>query len=182
MSPPRSTTSRFAPLWWALRDCPLTSPRRLFTSRTGRAGRLAGLRAGLLGVPCDWQGPELERTRRSCAGRPRRGLRAGALRARGWIVRRTEGDSSMRIGIYARVSTEAREAKGTVASQLAALRERALVEGDEVIEEFCDDGYSGARLDRRHSTRCATRPQPGRSRGCGACRRTASPVSTPCRS
>ena len=54
----------------------------------------------------------------------------------------------MRIGIYARVSTEAQEAKGTVASQLAALRERALAEGDEVIEEFCDDGYSGARLDR----------------------------------
>jgi len=46
----------------------------------------------------------------------------------------------MRIGIYARVSTEAQEAKGTVASQLAALRERALAEGDEVIEEFCDDG------------------------------------------
>ena len=136
-----------APLWWALRDCPLTSPRRAFYSRTGRAGRLAGLRAGLLGAPCDWQGPELE-------GRldP---VRVALAEGYGLVLSRSRMDCqenrgrfSMRIGIYARVSTEAQEAKGTVASQLAALRERALAEGDEVIEEFCDDGYSGARLDR----------------------------------
>jgi site-specific DNA recombinase len=54
----------------------------------------------------------------------------------------------MRVGIYARVSTEAQEAKGTIASQLDALRARAKAEGDEIVTEFCDDGYSGARLDR----------------------------------
>src|SRR6185369_7905467 len=32
--------------------------------------------------------------------------------------------------------------------QLAVLRERVGVEGEEVVAEFCDDGHSGARLDR----------------------------------
>jgi site-specific DNA recombinase len=54
----------------------------------------------------------------------------------------------VRVAIYARVSTEAQEARGTIGSQLAALRSRVLAEGDELVAEFCDDGYSGARLDR----------------------------------
>ncbi len=54
----------------------------------------------------------------------------------------------MRVGIYARVSTEAQEARGTIGSQLAALRARVASEGDELVAEFVDDGYSGARLDR----------------------------------
>jgi site-specific DNA recombinase len=54
----------------------------------------------------------------------------------------------MRIALYARVSTEAQHARGTIGSQLAALRARAAAEGEEVVAEFCDDGYSGARLDR----------------------------------
>jgi len=53
----------------------------------------------------------------------------------------------MRIGIYARVSTEAQEAKGTVASSWRRFGSGS-GRSDEVIEEFCDDGYSGARLDR----------------------------------
>lgn len=54
----------------------------------------------------------------------------------------------MRVAIYARVSTEAQEARGTIGSQRAVLLERAAVEGHEVVGEFLDDGYSGARLDR----------------------------------
>ena len=54
----------------------------------------------------------------------------------------------MRVGLYARVSTERQQERGTVGSQLEALRAAAQADGHEVIEEFVDDGYSGARLDR----------------------------------
>lgn len=54
----------------------------------------------------------------------------------------------MRVGLYARVSTERQHERGTVGSQVAALRAAAAADGHEVIEEFVDDGYSGARLDR----------------------------------
>jgi Resolvase, N terminal domain len=54
----------------------------------------------------------------------------------------------VRVGIYARVSTEAQEARGTIGSQLEALRARVTAAGDELVTEFVDDGYSGARLDR----------------------------------
>jgi site-specific DNA recombinase len=54
----------------------------------------------------------------------------------------------MRVAIYARVSTEAQEARGTIGSQLEVLRKRVAVEGHELVLEYCDDGCSGARLDR----------------------------------
>jgi DNA invertase Pin-like site-specific DNA recombinase len=54
----------------------------------------------------------------------------------------------MRIALYARVSTERQQERGTVGSQLDALRAAARADGHEVIEEFVDAGYSGARLDR----------------------------------
>jgi site-specific DNA recombinase len=54
----------------------------------------------------------------------------------------------MRVAIYARVSTENQETRGTIGSQLAALRARVAAEGHELVTEFCNDGYSGARLDR----------------------------------
>ena len=54
----------------------------------------------------------------------------------------------MRVGIYARVSTEAQEARGTIGSQLDALRAKVAEEGDELVAEFIDDGVSGARLER----------------------------------
>jgi site-specific DNA recombinase len=54
----------------------------------------------------------------------------------------------VRIAIYARVSTEAQEARGTIGSQLEALREAVLAGGDELVGEYVDDGVSGARLDR----------------------------------
>jgi len=54
----------------------------------------------------------------------------------------------VKVGLYARVSTERQQERGTVGSQLEALRAAAAAEGHQVIEEFVDDGYSGARLDR----------------------------------
>ena len=54
----------------------------------------------------------------------------------------------MRVGLYARVSTERQQERGTISSQLEALRAAAEADGHEVVEEFVDDGYSGARLDR----------------------------------
>jgi DNA invertase Pin-like site-specific DNA recombinase len=50
--------------------------------------------------------------------------------------------------LYARVSTESQQARGTIGSQLALLRERVAAEGDELVAEFTDDGCSGTRLDR----------------------------------
>ena len=54
----------------------------------------------------------------------------------------------MRVGLYARVSTETQQAAGTIGSQLEQLRAAARADDHEVVAEFVDDGYSGARLDR----------------------------------
>jgi site-specific DNA recombinase len=54
----------------------------------------------------------------------------------------------MRVAIYARVSTESQEARGTIGSQLEVLRKRVAAEGHELVAEYRDDGWSGARLDR----------------------------------
>ena len=53
-----------------------------------------------------------------------------------------------RVAIYARVSTDVQEARGTIGSQLAVLRERVAGEGHELVAEYTDEGVSGARLDR----------------------------------
>ena len=54
----------------------------------------------------------------------------------------------MNVAIYARVSSDSQEARGTIGSQLEVLRARIHAEGHHLVGEFCDDGYSGARLDR----------------------------------
>src|SRR5436309_13515033 len=54
----------------------------------------------------------------------------------------------MRVAIYARVSSERQEKEHTIGSQLEALRNYAAQNGMELVEEFTDEGYSGARLDR----------------------------------
>src|SRR6266566_4203905 len=54
----------------------------------------------------------------------------------------------MRAAIYARVSTETQEKEHTIGSQLEALRAYAVEHEMQVIEEFTDEGFSGARLDR----------------------------------
>ena len=54
----------------------------------------------------------------------------------------------MKVAIYARVSTESQEARGTIGSQVEALRHKMAELGHEIVREYTDDGYSGARLDR----------------------------------
>jgi site-specific DNA recombinase len=54
----------------------------------------------------------------------------------------------MRVALYARVSTDVQEARGSIGSQLEALRLGAVADGHEIAGEYLDDGYSGARLDR----------------------------------
>jgi site-specific DNA recombinase len=44
--------------------------------------------------------------------------------------------------------TERQQERGTIGSQLELLRQRVATEGDECVAEFCEDGCSGARLDR----------------------------------
>jgi hypothetical protein len=90
----------------------------------------------------------------------------------------------VRVAIYARVSTEAQEARGTIGSQLAVLRSRVAAEGDELVAEFCDDGYTATRgraLTAPGWTGCGMRPRPGCWMGSGACHRTGWPAPTPTR-
>ena len=54
----------------------------------------------------------------------------------------------MKVGIYARVSSDAQDARGAIGSQLEALRSRISGQGDELVGELVEDGYFGARLDR----------------------------------
>ncbi|MFR0355294.1 recombinase family protein [Streptomyces sediminimaris] len=88
----------------------------------------------------------------------------------------------MRAALYARVSTERQQARGTIGSQLAVLREHVAAAGDEAVAEFIDDGCSGARLDRPGLDALRDAARPGCSSGCGACPRTGSPAPTPTRS
>jgi hypothetical protein len=59
-----------------------------------------------------------------------------------------EGESVMKVGIYARVARKADRPDGTIGLQLQALRAKVAVERHEVVAEFIDNGYSGLRLDR----------------------------------
>jgi site-specific DNA recombinase len=54
------------------------------------------------------------------------------------------------VALYARVSSDRQAAAGTIASQLAALRERIAADGATLApaHEFVDDGYSGSTLTR----------------------------------
>jgi site-specific DNA recombinase len=54
----------------------------------------------------------------------------------------------MNVAIYARVSSQGQEQRGTIGSQVEVLRARMAAEGHKIVAEFLDDGYSGARLDR----------------------------------
>lgn len=54
----------------------------------------------------------------------------------------------MKAAIYARVSTERQAERGTIGSQVQALRAHVAAAGYEPAGEYCDDGHSGARLDR----------------------------------
>ncbi len=88
----------------------------------------------------------------------------------------------MRAAIYARVSTESQQQRGTIGSQLQALRHHVREVADELVAEFCDDGHSGARLDRPGLDALRDAAEPGCSTSCGACHPTGWPGSTPTRS
>lgn len=49
---------------------------------------------------------------------------------------------------YARVSTSAQEEKGTIESQIHELKKQIEDDGNILIKEYVDNGYSGAKLDR----------------------------------
>src|SRR5256884_6132590 len=84
---------------------------------------------------------------RSASGRTGRRIRGPAGRGNP-AYPHAEGGTPMRAAVYARVSTEAQRQRGTIGSQLQVLRQRVSDEADELVAEFCDDGHSGARLDR----------------------------------
>ena len=54
----------------------------------------------------------------------------------------------MTVAIYARVSSDSQEARGTVGSQLAALRHKLAELGHHVVHEYLDEGCSGGRDER----------------------------------
>jgi site-specific DNA recombinase len=56
--------------------------------------------------------------------------------------------NDLRLGLYARVSTDRQAEQRTIASQLEALRQRLVADGGTVQgeREFIDDGYSGSTL------------------------------------
>jgi site-specific DNA recombinase len=57
---------------------------------------------------------------------------------------------TLQVALYARVSSEQQAEAGTIASQVAALRDRVRQDGLQIGEDTCftDDGYSGATLVR----------------------------------
>ena len=50
--------------------------------------------------------------------------------------------------LYARVSSDAQQKEGTIESQIVELKKQITAAGHELVKEYIDDGYSGARLDR----------------------------------
>src|SRR5260370_36553001 len=58
--------------------------------------------------------------------------------------------TAIRAAIYARVSSEQQTQQSTIASQVAALRERLHTDGLTLEDDLCflDDGYSGSTLVR----------------------------------
>ena len=55
----------------------------------------------------------------------------------------------MRVALYARVSTESQAEPGAPSAPSSRCCANSVAaEGDELVGEFCDDGHSGARLDR----------------------------------
>src|SRR6266508_4381934 len=114
--------------------------------RAGRAHHPPHSRADLHRHAARRTPASVDTTRRPTRGRAGRRLPVHPDRHRRSCDR--QGGEPVNVAIYARVSTERQHDRGTIGSQLAALRQRAAAEGDEVVAEFTDDGYSGARLDR----------------------------------
>ena len=84
----------------------------------------------------------------------------------------------IRVGLYARVSTDEQAAKYGLAAQVHEFRDLAEQRGYSVIEEYLDDGYSGAELSGRRSVASGTPSGPVRSNGCSSTIPTDSPRSS----
>lgn len=54
----------------------------------------------------------------------------------------------VKVGLYARVSSEKQEQEGTIRSQISALKDYAKQNDYEIVDEYIDDGYSGELLAR----------------------------------
>src|SRR2546425_4142739 len=54
----------------------------------------------------------------------------------------------MRVDLYARVSTEKQELQQTIQSQTAALEDYAKQQGQEIVDRYIDDGWTGSVLAR----------------------------------
>ena len=65
--------------------------------------------------------------------------------------------SDRQVALYARVSTEQQARGNTIASQVAALRERIAADGHQIEPDhaYIDEGYSGSILLRRLWSDCA---------------------------
>ena len=65
-------------------------------------------------------------------------------------VKGRESSRDVRVAFYARVSSEQQAQAQTIASQIAALKDRIEKDGLALAQELCfiDDGYSGASLVR----------------------------------
>ena len=87
----------------------------------------------------------------------------------------------MKATIYARVSTERQAERGTIGSQLEALRAHLAAAGDGRPGNTATTGAPGRGWTGPGWTRCATPPRPGCSRWSGACPRTGWPGPTPTR-
>ena len=87
----------------------------------------------------------------------------------------------MKAVIYARVSTERQAERGTIGSQVEALRAHVAAAGDELAASTATTGTPGPGWTGPGWTRCVTPPRPGCSRWSGACPRTGSPAPTPTR-
>jgi site-specific DNA recombinase len=66
--------------------------------------------------------------------------------------------------LYARVSGNLQAKEGTIESQVLALKKQIAVATHELVREYIDDGYPGARLDRpaldqmrAHKRTCSSR-------------------------
>ena len=121
--------------------------------------------------------PDTPASRETPRKPPSRSDRVGPGRSSG----HNHQETTMRVGIYARVSTEAQEARGTIGSQLEVLRSKVAIGGDELVAEYVDDGLLRGRLDRPGFDPLRDAAETAPSKRSGACHPTAWPGPTPTR-
>jgi len=84
----------------------------------------------------------------------------------------------MRVALYARVSTESQEARGTIGSQLAVLKDGSPRRDMSSSPSSATTGTRAPASTGPASTPCGMLPRPGCSRQCGVSHQTDSPVPT----